>query len=344
MLTCIYCQRVDPLCGFNREHVVPEALGTFEGDVITLTQEVCRDCNQYFGDNLEIVLNRDSAEAMFRFRHRLKEPAEVRGMFRRRVEMRLPKDGTKWGGAHLELLAPPAGQLEPYVGLAPQLACERRDGGWEFFTEDELRKDVESVKAVIARDCTPVRVLWTETEEVKARLLALLAEKGIPFKGQRDITESVPAFSDGRVNAEVEFTFDKILARAIAKIAFNHLAKIYGAAFVLRAEFSAVRRFIRDGEGHPPDFVQFQPAPVLRDSRGREVPPKGHLLVARWSDVGKDIRVMVSPFQHVSYVVRLARDFDEPQRQIDSVYLYDLGTRQASKAVPVQIPGDAAAS
>jgi len=338
MLTCIYCQRVDPPCGFNREHVVPEALGTFEGDVVTLTQEVCTDCNQYFGDNLEIVLNRDSAEAMFRFRHGLKEAAKVRGMFKRRTEIRFPKDGTKWGGAYLELVPPPPGEPEPYVRLAPQLACERRDGGWEFFTEHELRTQTERVKEVIARDCTPVRVLWAETDDVKRRLLAVLDEKGMGFQNPRDITESVPAFRKGLVNAPVQFTFDRILARAIAKIAFNYLAKIHGAEFVLRSEFDAVRRFIREGEGAPPDFVQFRDAPVLRDSEGRELPAKGHLLVMGWSKVWKDIRAVVSPFQHLSYIVRLARDISEAPSNIDSAHLYELATRRASKAVRVQLP------
>ena len=36
---------------------------------------MCGDCNQYFGNELELFLNRDSAEAMFRFDEPLESPS-----------------------------------------------------------------------------------------------------------------------------------------------------------------------------------------------------------------------------------------------------------------------------
>lgn len=347
MPTCVYCQRTDPPCGFTRDHVIPEALGKFEvgkaaGDVITLTQEVCGDCNQALGDELELFLNRDSAEAMFRFRYGLKDPADVGEMFTGRVLARLPRDGSKWGGAYLDFIVPPPGEMEPYVGLAPQLACERRGGGWEYFSEDDLRERSDHVKEVIARDCTPVRVLWAETEGDKQRLLALLAEKGLEFKGGKPITEAVPHFASGRVNAELEFTFDNVLARAVAKIGFNYLTKTYGAELALRSEFDAVRQFIRYGRGKPSSFVNLGPGPVLRDSRGPK-PTRGHLVTVGWdADSATEVIARVSPFQHITYVVRLCAHFGGVWRPIESAHLYDLETKCAERlaaAVRIQIPG-----
>lgn len=326
MPTCIYCQRPDPACGFNREHVIPQALGKFEGDVLTLTEEVCLDCNQRFGDTLELFLNRDSAEAMFRFRYGLKDPTEVRKMFPRRLRPRLPRDGSKWGGAYLDLIPPPPGEMEPHVELAPQLACQRRDGAWEYFSEEDLRIRTDQVKEVIARECTPVRVLWTKREVDKQRLLALLAEKGMEFKGGKPITESVQPFAPGRVNAELEFTFDKVLAKAVAKIGFNYLVKTQGAALALRQDFNAVRRFVRYGEGKAPDFVQFGRGPVNRDpTTGHELPPRGHVVTAGWDADGKaEVIARVSLFQHITYIVRLCTTFDGDRPPIDSAHLYDL--------------------
>lgn len=333
MPTCIYCQRTDPQCGFNREHVIPEALGTFEGDVVTLTEEACVDCNQYFGDTLELFLNRDSAEAMFRFRYGLKDPTEVRKMFPRRLRPRLPRDGSKWGGAYLDLIPPPPGEMEPHVELAPQLACQRRDGGWEYFSEEDLRIRTDDAKEVIARECTQVRVLWAEREGDKQRLLALLAEKGIEFKGGKPITEPVPQFAPGRVNAELEFTFDKVLAQAVAKIGFNYFAKTQGAALALRPEFDGVRRFVRYGVGSPRDFVQFAPGPVNRDpATGKELPPRGHVVTAGWDADGKpEVIARVSLFQHITYLVRLCTAFDGERPPIDSAHLYDLTRKRAER-------------
>lgn len=343
MPTCIYCQRTDPECGFTREHVIPEALGRFEGDVITLTHEVCGECNQYFGDRLELFLNRDSAEAMFRFRYGLKDPAEVSKMFGGRVLVRLPRDGSKWGGAYLEFGAPPPGEKEPFVGLAPQLAYKRRDGeNWAYFSEEDLRERAEEVKETVARDCTPARVLWAEPGEARDRLLALLAEKGLAFKVQKEIVETLPAFKDGRVTAELQFTFDSALARAVSKIGFNYLAKTQGAELALRAEFDPVRRFVRYGEGAPFSFVAFGPGTPLRDSQGRVKPDRGHVLTVGWDPTGEDIIARVCPFQHITYVVLLAAKFAGVWRPIESAHLYDLERKRAERlaaAIRIQIPG-----
>jgi hypothetical protein len=342
MPTCIYCERADPPCGFTREHVIPRALGNFRGDVVTLTQEVCAECNQYFGDTLDLVLNRDSAEAMFRFRYGLKDPADLRQMFASRLRIRLPRDSSKWGGAYLELVIPPAGFHEPYIDLAPQLACERRDGGgWEYFSEEDLRERAQEIAEVLTRDCTGPRVVWGRTNEIRQRLLDLLAEKGMSFNRPTEMVEAVPAFRDGLVNAELQFTFDKAVGRAVAKIGFNYLAKTQGADFCLRSDFDPVRRFVRNDVGNVSDFVNVHDGPVLRDFQGNTKPPRGHLLTVGWDEDGDDLLARVCPFQHATYMVRLCADFSGLWRPIESGHLYDLETRHVERliaATRVQVP------
>ncbi len=338
MPTCIYCQRIDPPCGFNSEHVIPQALGRFEGDAITLTQEVCGDCNQYFGDTLELFLNRDSAEAMLRFRHNLKDPADVRKMFPRRVRVRLPRDGSQWGGVHLDFVPPPPGEPEPFLDLVPQFGFERRDSkGWEYLTEPEFREaDIERIR----RELGPKRVILFNSDEARDRLIRLTIERGMPLKKQGEF-RGFPPFAAGRVSAELEFTFDNALAQAVAKIGFNYLAKTHGAELALRTEFDAVRQFIRNGKGKPSNFVTFGPGPVLRDSSGPK-PARGHLLTVGWDEEGRDVLARVCPFQHITYIVRLSADFAGVWRPIESAHLYDLGTKRAERlaaAVRIVIPG-----
>ncbi|MCH9012826.1 MAG: hypothetical protein IIA68_07190 [Proteobacteria bacterium] len=69
MLThkCIYCLRDLDASDFRTEHVIPQAFGTFENN-LTLNESVCGECNQYFGDNLELIFARDSFEAYDRVR------------------------------------------------------------------------------------------------------------------------------------------------------------------------------------------------------------------------------------------------------------------------------------
>jgi hypothetical protein len=53
-MKCIYCKVEKDAKYFTKvEHVIPQSFGHFENN-LTLRNVVCDDCNQYFGDNLEL--------------------------------------------------------------------------------------------------------------------------------------------------------------------------------------------------------------------------------------------------------------------------------------------------
>lgn len=80
MSTCIYCLRELPKSKFNREHVIPEAFGKFK-DNFVLHNTVCEDCNQHFGDNLDLILGRGSFEALQRIEEEIKSPESAADSF-----------------------------------------------------------------------------------------------------------------------------------------------------------------------------------------------------------------------------------------------------------------------
>ncbi|HMJ10624.1 MAG TPA: HNH endonuclease [Polyangiaceae bacterium] len=68
MPTCIYCRASKPDAAFSKvEHVVPQSFGRFEGN-LTLINVVCDDCNEFFGNELELYLARDTPDGLSRFR------------------------------------------------------------------------------------------------------------------------------------------------------------------------------------------------------------------------------------------------------------------------------------
>ena len=72
-MICIYCLQDKSLSEFQkREHVLPQCFGTFTPDNLILKEIVCDDCNQYFGDKLELYLGRDSIWGIERYRHGIK--------------------------------------------------------------------------------------------------------------------------------------------------------------------------------------------------------------------------------------------------------------------------------
>jgi len=92
---CIYCKESDK--PFDREHVMPEAFGTFEPDSPVLVC-VCKECNGYFGRNLELALSRDSLEAVLRLRYGVKPASKADDLRYKKLEVRVGQPGP-WLGA-----------------------------------------------------------------------------------------------------------------------------------------------------------------------------------------------------------------------------------------------------
>ncbi len=340
MATCVYCVRTDPPCGFDREHVIPEALGLFRNGLTLANSEVCRDCNGHFGATLDHFLARDSAEALFRFRYRLKDPAEVGGMFTERVRVRLPDDGSEYGGMYLGLAPPGEGGTEPLLVMVPQIAYKRGDGtGWEYVTEDDLRRNPAIAERMVG-ERGRLRIAWYETDQTKDRIFALLAERGITVTRETEIGLPRAFVEGGRIVVEVERRFDAALARAVAKIAFNYLAKMQGAAFALQAGFDPVRRFVRDGDGEAVGFVQPHVGPGVGGMQGKPA-PRCHSVSLYWDQDRRAILSGVSPFNALAYVVRLCADFRGVWREILSGHVFDLERFEARafKRTPI-IPPD----
>ncbi len=73
---CIYCLREDN--AFDRDHVIPEAYGTFALVSFILYDTVYKPCNNHFGRTIELSLSRDSLEALLRFRYGTKNATETK--------------------------------------------------------------------------------------------------------------------------------------------------------------------------------------------------------------------------------------------------------------------------
>jgi HNH endonuclease len=333
--TCIYCQRTDPPRGFNIEHVIPEALGAFRDNLTLSKSEVCWDCNDFFNRKLDVVLTRDSSEALLRFPD-LKDPAQVNGMFTRRVRLKLLGDDPDYHGMQLGFEAPEPGEAQPRISVLPQVGFERRDGtGWDYFTEttlpgtEELQRRREEIYTT--RVC-----YWTYEQREKDRLRLLLAERAVPLTGQQKRVEGAP-LKNGRADIEINSTFDSVLARAIAKIAFNYLAYTQGAPFALRGEFGAARRFVRYGEGDQWDFVRFIRPPGHRAEGVEEPRPRGHHLALDWAVNAPIVVCGFSPFlDEPSYLVRLGLGFADKGHPISSGHFFDLATLQVTKLTRVR--------
>lgn len=109
---CIYCRATG--APFSRDHVIPEAFGKFENNFVLTC--VCSECNQFFGDELELVLGRNSREAILRLHHGVKAPAGAAQLKYENAELRL---GVHLGRNRPRLLLRCPGQTFVYAMVGP---------------------------------------------------------------------------------------------------------------------------------------------------------------------------------------------------------------------------------
>ena len=93
----IYCLEENEKYSFNTEHVIHKSFGMFKR-ALTLNKEVCRNCNQYFGNNIDRILSRDSYEAFLRLKYEIKPSKEYFHIGNERLIMTIPHGQGDWTG------------------------------------------------------------------------------------------------------------------------------------------------------------------------------------------------------------------------------------------------------
>jgi hypothetical protein len=307
MPTCIYCR----CCGqeFDREHVIPDAFGTFEPLSFILYDSVCKDCNNYFGRTLDFALSRDSTEAMLRFRYGTKPAKEAGDLPYKKLELKIGQPGP-WFGATVVLQADKTGKAVEPVPV-PQAAFRWKGSqDWNYLVEQKLEP------ATLAQYVNPtpgtleIRVMGPSTEDHE-RVLTKLTSAGIKFRQEGTLMQ--PVTEDGKVLVEIAAAVDQTIFRAIAKIAFNYVTHQHGADFVLRSDFDEIRDYIRYGT--EPRWAARMPVvfpvadPILYDDARQLRQTNGHIITFDWQPGQMGFMGQVSLFNTITYRVRICPSY-----------------------------------
>ncbi len=321
MPTCIYCREVLGTEHFNREHVIPRQFGTFENNQ-TLIHIVCSGCNSYFSINLEHALGRDSFEAIFRLRHGQKLPREFDGFAGDRVSFRIPADKPGAGVVVSPATTPDGSEI--VLMLPPQVGVQR-EGETEFryYTEEDLTRDGPSL--LPAGTKAQLRLLAAKEDNTGLERLRELVRTLLPkFRVEGDLDLPPPERIDGQIIVEVRGTIDKLIARAIAKIAFNYMAKHAGTEFALDPCFDPIRRFIRYDEGGNDwrEFVRIISEPLLAEETGDLRVTRGHIVILGWCTLDT-LQVRVSPYNSLAYEVTMTKAYPGLWRPLKVGHVFD---------------------
>ena len=310
---------------------MPQAFGKFI-DNFTLDC-VCKECNAYFGNNLELFLARDTIEALLRLQYGLKPLESVENLRRDRLRISFGTEGD-WQGALGEFIFEDG---EPVVGPIAQVGFAKKgEPGWIYLTEHELADSGRSIPDNVDPD-EDIKMV-APNEQVEKRLINLLAKKGIKFQKKRDLPP--PPCDTGQHPVDINVRIDRIIQRCIAKIAFNDLTWVTGPDFALLPDFDVIRSYIRDGKLPHLPLVDVTQETVLADESPNRRQTNGHMITLAWSASTPLVEGQVSLFNANKYRIRLAQNFSGVWRDIRSGHHFDIIDRRITPLLATSLsPG-----
>jgi len=322
MMKCIYCLENKPDDSFTKaEHVIPQSFGLFQ-DNFTLNQPhnktVCDSCNQYFGDNLEIALGRDTVEGVLRYEYGIRKPKDFKSLGKKsRLQHKKIAEGVFKGAFYHLAYSEELNQVTPKP--LPQVGFQNKASlDYTYFLLDDIPEKIELENQGF--DCSAnVRPFGNNIADIEKAL----ALKGIFPKFQ----EEIPLLDNksGKLLVEYETVVDSIVRRSIAKISFNYLAYWQRAEFVLQEIFNPIRSYIRNGDVGNSPFVVIRDESILRDEPSEGPRRLIHIVTTSWAQTGFSMISRVSLLNFLSYTVQLVRIYPDPKPNIIKGHWFNLG-------------------
>ncbi|MDA8133638.1 MAG: hypothetical protein M0T82_03365 [Desulfobacteraceae bacterium] len=302
-MKCIYCLKDLPDSSFRKtEHVLSQSFGKFKNN-FTLNKIVCDACNQYFGDNLEIHLARETIEGMKRFDHNLKKAKEYKSPGKNsRLTIKLAEGPFKGAYAFREY-----SNVENNIILKPAAQIGFKKSGkseYDYFLLEDIPENEHLLKTYDLKQKKSIVVLGCVFEEAQK----YLAEKEIFFHADGS---EYPMTPGADIGCKVEWAINQTIYRGIAKIAFNYFAYWAGSKTVLHEVFNPIRQYVRYGEKAAYPIVITLEKAILGDEPTVGKRRLGHLLTIDWSKNKLSLVAQVSLFNLMTYSVIIAKDFPD---------------------------------
>ncbi len=211
-----------------------------------------------------------------------------------------------------------------------------RDGQSEFryYTEEELRSD--GANLLPAGTKATLQLITAKENDAGFERLRELVRTFVPkFQEEGEVNLPPPERSNGQIMVEVRGTIDKLIARAVAKIAFNYMAKHAGVIypqFIFRSD-SPVDPHDEGGDDWR-ESSSIVTKPLLGDETEDLRITRGHVVMIGWLTI-YTFQVYVSPYNSIAYEVTMTRSFSGVWRPIKVGHVFDWEHRVIHELKPV---------
>jgi hypothetical protein len=317
---CIYCEKPVQHQRGEGDHVIPAALGRFEGEF--RFRRICQDCNKLIGGCEEQLL-RSAPEAYFRRIVNPKVKRNSRGKsWVGASKGSKPPNFTINHGDHLELVTAWTDDPRNVSPLDQLVLVDEERRQYQIRLSPEMTVSQLRAKLKAASEVVPSGKLHLHADEsATPKYVALLKE----IYPDRPVSEA-GGFEPGthQINGRATFTFHEDYWRAIAKIGFHYyLCNSRRGMRGDEPDFESIRRFIIEGGDRTPFFTN----PTARFALPvGELPDGSAILPATWAH-------LLAADETDGYAVAMVSLFMGPERLAPTYHL-DLGGLQSSLGVP----------
>jgi hypothetical protein len=317
MRRCIYCVTDKDESEFNREHGLNQAFGKYDGkeNERFVLDCVCRECNQCFGDTIDLKLGRDTIEGFLRFATGAKNAVDFNSYgLRSTTTIEVTEEGPYKG------MPARFARIKDRVGLAasPSITFKRKNETFFWRPLNKIPSRAELAAEGVDVDAPgpiPFQTQGATAEQIRRALESKVTALTFESEEETVLIE--------RVSATTTFEVSEPEYRDVTKIALNYVAAVLGAQVALLPNFDDARRFARYGERPGEGIVRMGINPWIFLGED-EQPIYGHYLCV--SAIGEEVIAQVCLHSVPLYLVTLARStlfpgsfghyFDPKRREI----------------------------
>lgn len=298
-IKCIYCKesKLNEKELWNREHVIPEAFGKFKNNFV-VHDTVCNKCNQKFGDEIDLILSRESYEGkILRYTEWNKDIDNF-------------KEYKKFKSENIVLIQ------NELSGTIAELTT--KDGQMSIVPKSQLLIKEESGYKSYELGSIPHYSYFTKQDiylsDAKSFIIlgsfnAIISE--MIEKGFEPNIEHMNEIKEQEITINYSWAIENSF-RGISKIAFNYLAHWKGRNYVLRPEFDMIREYIYSGNSS--NIIPVYPSndPILKNTKQ----PIGHIVTINMIE-NKNIMIStLTLFNQITYKVLLSPSIEEKKDNI----------------------------
>ena len=242
---------------FNREHVVPRMMGTYQDNFVLNDYQVCQECNSFFDRKLENTIGLDSLEGLLRMQHGSRVMTDGRELQGKRISFSLKEGFFK--GLRFTVVANQSNKERINIAFVPCIGILNESSGYDYYALDQLPFATQDVLTRLKKEQKGIVTIELKREEVEQ----VLKEKGYLSNNykykEKPVTDihGKPYF-----NTEIKFSIDTIVRRVCAKTVFNYLCYTEGKEFVLQPQFDVIRNYIRYGTWADSLWFRYSQGPV----------------------------------------------------------------------------------